>query len=66
MNALRNWWKNHRTKTLGLLVTVFGAVQTYLPQVQAMLKEHYGLVFAAIGVLTTVLGFLNSQQNSQQ
>ena len=35
MNILASWWQNHRTKTLGFLTTVFGAVLVYLPQMQA-------------------------------
>ena len=68
LDKLRQFWKNHRTKSLGFLVTAFGAAQTYLPNVQGWFKrpEHYGLAFAVVGVATAVLGFLNSHQDKDE
>ena len=65
MNLITRWWKDHKTKTLGALTVAFGAAQTYLPQIQGWFKrpEHYGAVFMGIGVVTALLGFLNSHKD---
>lgn len=65
MNALRNWWRNHKTKTLGYTLAALSAAQAYLPQIQQLLREHFGPVMFAIGVAVAILGHLNSQQNGE-
>jgi len=64
MNILASWWQNHRTKTLGFLTTVFGAVLVYLPQMQASIPaKAYGCIFAGVGIAVAALGFVNSQKS---
>lgn len=51
-----------KTLVFGFLVTVLGAVQTYLPNVQALFDPvTYGVVTAAIGVLVIVLRAVTTQ-----
>lgn len=60
---LRDFIRKHPQRTTGLLLTVFGSLQTSL----AMFQSHIPpLAFAVItmvfGVIVTVLGFIKSQE----
>jgi len=64
IGAVRRYWRNHKTKTLGLLMVAVGAVQSNMGQVQAYLPPRaYGFIIAGLGVLVAILGFLNSHQD---
>lgn len=64
MNFLRAWWRNHRTKSLGLLMVAVGAIQSNINQVQQYLPaKDYGFIIAGLGVLVAILGFINSHDN---
>lgn len=57
------WAKIIKSKTIifGFLVTVLGAIQTYLPNAQAAFDPvTYGVVTAIIGVLVIVLRFFTT------
>jgi len=56
MNILKS-----KTVVFGLLVTIFGALQFYLPAVEKLLDATtYGLITAGIGIIVIVLRFLTT------
>jgi len=63
-NFFAHWWKNHKTKTLGALQVMGGAIILYKDQVEQVLtRKHYGTIILAAGVGTAVLGFLNGKKD---
>jgi hypothetical protein len=64
MDLLKKWWKLHRTKTLGFLGVIVGAIQMNLAALGQTISPHWqGIVVMVFGVLTAALGFFNSAQN---
>lgn len=64
MSILRTWWTRHKTKSLGLIMVVVGAVQSNINQIQQYIPaKDYGFIIAGLGILVAALGFLNSRQN---
>ena len=58
--------KKHRTKILGATQVGCGAVVSYLPQLQSIMKPiHYGFAMMAVGVSTAVMGFINSSSSKE-
>lgn len=49
-----------KTINFGLMLVVLSAVQQYLPELQGLLKDHYGIVTALIGVSIIVLRYLTT------
>jgi len=63
---LKTWWKNHKTKTLGLIQVVGGSIILYQDQLEHVLsRKAYGIIIVTAGVLTGILGWLNGKQNAQ-
>lgn len=61
---LRLLWKRHKTKSLGGLMVVFGAIQSNITAIQDHIsKRAYGFVIIGLGVMVALLGFLNSQHD---
>lgn len=53
------WIRNHPQRTAGLLLSVFGSVQTSLALVQSSLPPIYSaLITALFGVTVTVLAWV--------
>lgn len=50
-----------KTLNFSLLLVVFGAVQTLLPNIEADLGPYYGRIFMAVGVIVAVLRFVTTQ-----
>jgi hypothetical protein len=56
-----NRWCKSRTVLFGFVVTLLGALQTYLPNIQEYIApKTYGLLTAAIGITVIVLRFLTT------
>lgn len=56
-----------KTVSFGLLLTVLGAVQMYLPSVQQMMTpEAYGMATFAVGVIVVVLRAVTVQSLDQK
>lgn len=52
---------NHKTKIMGFLITVLGAVQASAGQLTTLLSpKHYAVVMVIAGICVAALGFLNS------
>lgn len=57
------WWKNHGTKILGFLTSVYGFIQGALEQIKQVDPRHaavWGLV-VALGGFIIARGFTNSK-----
>ena len=51
----------HRTKILGGTQVGIGAVLSYMPQLQSLLKPvDYSIAMIFLGVSTAIMGFVNS------
>ena len=60
----RTWWFRHRTKTLGFVMTLCGALQANIGYVQAYFRpQHYGWIMCGTGMLVAALGFLNNHDH---
>ena len=53
--------KKSRTLDAAALLTIFGAVQQYLPYIQDKLAGNYGYVFGGVGVLVAYLRFVTTK-----
>lgn len=52
---------NHKTKIVGFLITLLGAVQASAGQLGAVLSpKAYAWTMIAIGIVVAVLGFINT------
>lgn len=61
-----NFFKS-KTINFGVLVTLLGAVQTFLPSVQAVLSpDMYGLMTAAIGTAIIALRMVTDKPVSEK
>jgi hypothetical protein len=46
-----------KTVWFSTALTIFGALEAFLPQVQAVIGTHYGAILSAVGVITGLLRF---------
>ena len=61
LNVIINKWRKSRTVVFGFVVTLLGAVQTYLPNVQDYISPNtYGKLTLVIGVTIVVLRYLTT------
>lgn len=60
--------KAAKSKTLWFStgLTVFGALEAFLPQVQTVLGSHYGAVLSAVGITTALLRFATTKAISEK
>ena len=60
-------WAKSRTMWFATMLTVFGAVQTYLPSFSVLIPAHwYGPIFGGIGIIVAVLRYVTTQPLSEK
>jgi hypothetical protein len=58
------WWREHKTKTLGFLQMLTGAILLYQDQLDDFLsKRAYGIVIFGCGILTAIIGYINGRKD---
>lgn len=55
-----------RTIWFSAALTVFGALEGFLPQMSAALGSHYGAIFSVVGVITGLLRFATTDAISDK
>jgi hypothetical protein len=55
-----------KTMWFATALTVFGAIEGFLPQIQSLLGSHYGAILSVVGVITGLLRFATTDAISNK
>jgi hypothetical protein len=60
--------KAAKSKTIwfSTALTIFGALQIYLPSMQALMGEHSGVILTVVGIITALLRYATTQPLSEK
>ena len=65
IEKLKIWWTNHKTKTIGLIQVVGGAIIMYQEQLEQVLnRKAYGAIIITAGLITAIIGYINGKKNA--